>query len=64
MLWLIGFGLLVIVIFIAGLAKGGFAEGGNQVISLIMTLIMTLIMALLYLVLGFFVVVIILAIFD
>jgi hypothetical protein len=60
MLWLIGFGLLVIVIFIAGLAKGGFAEGGNQVISLIMTLIM----ALLYLVLGFFVVVIILAIFD
>ncbi|NCA78065.1 MAG: hypothetical protein EOM90_17200 [Alphaproteobacteria bacterium] len=60
MLWLIGFGLLVIAIFIAGLAKGGFAEGGNQVISLIMTLIKVFF----YLAFGLFVAVTALAIFG
>ncbi len=35
MLWLIGFGILVAVVFFAGVAKGGIPEGGAKVIMLI-----------------------------
>lgn len=35
MRWLIGFFLLIAVVFLAGVAKGGVSEGGSQVISFI-----------------------------
>jgi len=39
MVWIIGFLILVAVVFLAGVAKGGPAEGGAQVIWLVKNLL-------------------------
>ena len=39
MVWIIGFLILVAIVFLAGVAKGGTAEGGAQVIWLVKNLL-------------------------